>query len=144
MTNLTDYLANLNTAENQWSLWVNPKNIEQYRIGQNCFDNGGLNDGFVLIDSLSNLSCGFQLTPEAIEALLESGRIEDKSRKVLVNKKAILAAYCEGSLHEDFQEFLENESEDIKAVWARNEAELKVEEIKDYFAPGGEWEQEQN
>jgi hypothetical protein len=139
---LAQYLASLNSSETQWSVYVDPANLDNYRVGQDCFENGGINDGFVGIGSLESLSFGFQSTADAIESLLESGRIHYKGREVRVRSKAILDAYRDGDLDSGFQEFLEAECEEIKQVWAVDAADLKVEEIKEFFAPGGEHDQQ--
>lgn len=59
MKNLISYLSELNTSDNSWGLYVNPQNIDNYRIGQICFENGGLLDEYVFVDTLDNLSFGF-------------------------------------------------------------------------------------
>lgn len=142
---LAAYLKNLNSAETQWSLYVNPQNIDEYRVGQNCFENGGLSDGWVCVGNLESLSYGFQSTTEAIAQYLEDNKdeIEFNGRKVRVNRDGIMSAYSDGLLADEFQEFLETEAESIKEIWAENEAWEKVEELREYFLPGGEWQQEQ-
>ena len=57
---LESYLAELNSADETWGVWVDPENPDNYRIGQRCFENGGIKDEFVFIGSLQKLSFGFQ------------------------------------------------------------------------------------
>jgi hypothetical protein len=131
MTTLIDYLANLNTADNGWSLFVNPENIEEYRIGQDCFENGGLDDEWVKVGSLDNLSFGFQNNLEPVECYLrDCGETLDyKGKKVNFNRKGLLEAYSSGCLDSDFQQFLESEADDIATQWSIDEASLWVIDV---------------
>ena len=124
MTTLIDYLTCLNTSDSQWGLWVNPENVDEYRIGQFIFDNGGLDDGWVCVGRLDNLSFGFQHTSGAIKEYLDDNDCEltYKGRTVKVNRDGILEAYSSGNLDQEFQEFLESEAESIMGVWAEEEA----------------------
>lgn len=130
MSSLASYLQTLNSAESQWGVWVNPSNpTEEYRIGQYCFENGGLDDGWVCIGSLDNLSFGFQSTSDAIKEYLEDNEIsgfEYDGKTIRYNVAALVDAYRSGTLDEAFQEFLESEVESIKAVWAEVEADFFV------------------
>jgi hypothetical protein len=138
MTLLRDYLANLNSAESNWGIWVDPDNLDDYRIGQKIFENGGLLDEKVYIGNLEELSCGNQSQLEAIENFLSNrerylhGIAEFKygERLVRCNTKAVLTAWSEDRLDSDFREFLESEAAEIEAEWAKNEAELKIEELQ--------------
>ena len=55
---LTEYLSTLDTCDNSWGLYVNPDNTDDYRIGQNTFENGGLLDGKVKVANLDDVSFG--------------------------------------------------------------------------------------
>jgi hypothetical protein len=127
MSSLASYLQSLNSAESQWGIWVNPENpTEEHRIGQYCFENGGLDDGWVCIGSLDNLSFGFQSTADAIEEYLESHEdtgIEFNGGLLRYNTKGMVAAWSSGYLDDDFQAFLESEAATIEAEWAECEAE---------------------
>lgn len=145
MASLQNYLKQLNSAETQWGIWVNPENFEEeYRIGQYCFENGGLNDGWVCIGNLEQLSFGFQSTYDAIKQWLENndGEFEYNGRTVRVDVDAIAEAYGNGNLDEDFNAFLEGEAESIKEEWAKEESEGKISELHEFFAPGGEYEEQ--
>jgi len=60
MERLVKYLANLNTCDSNWGLYVNPDDLDDFRIGQRCFENGGLLDEKVYVGSLESLSFGHQ------------------------------------------------------------------------------------
>lgn len=128
MSKLLDYLKGLNSAESQWGIWVNPENPQdEYRVGQYCFENGGVKDDWIHIGSLDDLSYGFQSMSEAIESYLSNlDCVQFKGRKVRVNKKAIVEAWSNGSLDDEFREFLESEAEAVKEVWADCEASAFV------------------
>jgi len=121
---LQKYLSNLNSADSQWGIWINPDNIDDYRIGQFCFDNGGVLDSKICVGSLDKLSFGFQSHCDAIEQYLKENQyLYYKGKKVKVNKEAILDIYREGTFDTDFTEFLEGEAQDIMKIWAECEAE---------------------
>ena len=71
---LAEYLACLNSSENQWGIWVNPCNLDDYRIGQFIFENGGMRDGKVCIGSLDSLSYGCQSESNALKSFFEINR----------------------------------------------------------------------
>lgn len=122
---LVEYLATLNSAESQWGVWVNPENVDEYRVGQFIFDNGGIDDGWICAGRLDNLSFGFQSQRDAIEQYLKesNGLIQYGDRRVKVNIPAIVEAWSNGYLDADFQEFLEERAESIEQIWAVEEAE---------------------
>lgn len=128
MTTLIDYLANLNTVNNGYSLYVNPDDIDDYRIGQDCFENGGPLDEFVNVGRLDKLSFGLQNFSDAIENYLDNcgGKLKYKNKVVEFSKKGIVKAYSSGCLHHEFSAFLESKAEDTCKEWSCNEAELWV------------------
>lgn len=136
MKPLIDFLSELNTNDNTWGLYVDPENIDNYRIGQMCFDNGGLVDDYVFIGDLSSLSFGYQSTYECLESYLDSlttknkekAELSYKGKKVLVNKEAIINLYFEAKLDEDFQNFLEKEINFIYEMWSLWETEIFIYE----------------
>lgn len=142
MTKLVEYLASLNTSENQWSLYVNPENVDDYRIGQDCFENGGLLDNKIQVASLDRVSFGFQSTREAIGSfLVDSGdAITYKNKTVKLNKDGILEAYSNGYLGSEFTEFLETQAEAIEKSWSVDEAEFWVyDTLPTILAERAEW-----
>lgn len=134
---LVEYLSRLSSAETSWGIWVNPKNLDDFRIGQIIFPGGGKEDGKVFIGTLESLSPCVSFM-EALEHVLEQ-RIVYKNKIVKVNKKAVIESY--DRLDEEFRNFLEEEAQFIMEIWATNLAEAKVEELEEFFSPGGEWEQ---
>ena len=129
MSTLVNYLKNLNSQETQWGVWVNPENTDEYRVGQFCFENGGLLDDWICIGSLDKLSFGFQSQSDAIKALLTNHKtrykagIEYKGREVRVNLDAIMDAWSNGNLNSEFGSFLEKRAKEIELQWAELEAE---------------------
>jgi hypothetical protein len=123
---LQEYLSNLNSADSQWGIWVDPDNINDYRIGQFQIETGGIldGDGKICIGSLDKLSFGFQSQHDAIKQYLEENQLLIyKGKKVKVNKKEILQAWSDGNLDADFAKFLEQNSLNIMQVWSECEAE---------------------
>jgi hypothetical protein len=122
---LVKYLANLNSADSQWGVWVNPENTDEYRIGQFQFENGGILDNWICIGSLDRLSFGYQSQSDAIAQYLqdENSRIKYKDRYISVSIKGIVEAYSNGNLDDKFQAFLEEEACVIQKFWSEMEAE---------------------
>lgn len=122
---LVDYLKSLNSAETQWGIWVNPENIDDYRIGQFQFENGGILDDWICIGSLDKLSFGFQSTSEAIAQFIKDNKelLNYKDRPVKVNLKGIIEAYGSGYLDDDFRAYLEEKAEEVERIWSEMEAE---------------------
>ena len=127
---LVQYLSQLNTSDTSWGLYINPEDVTQYRIGQLCFDNGGLLDDYIFIDNLSNLSFGFQSEREALESILTTDKttLIYNKKKVVVKKDTILELYFEGKLDKDFYEFLKNQVEEIMSIWSIWDADFYVNE----------------
>jgi len=127
---LQEYLSNLNSADSQWGIWVNPDNINDYRIGQFQFETGGIldGDGKICIGSLDKLSFGFQSQHDAIKQYLEENQLlAYEGKKVKVNQKEILQSWSDGNLDPEFSSFLEKKSQDIMQTWAEYEAEEFVD-----------------
>ena len=127
---LQEKLSNLNSADSQWGIWVNPDDYDDYRVGQFCFENGGVLDNKICIGSLDKLSFGFQSHHDAIKMWLgENHLLAYKGRKVKVNQAGILHAWSDGYLDQDFSEFLEDEVKSIMEIWSQCEAEEFVNQI---------------
>jgi len=127
--NLTQYLAELNAADPQWGIWVNPENPEEeYRVGQ-VFENGGVLDDYVFIGSLDDLSFGFQSVDEILNFIFrEEGFKNLNERKGNVSLDGIKEAYSEGRLDPEFQSDLEDKIESIWNVWSQEEASYFVDQ----------------
>lgn len=130
---LVDYLAQLNTFDSSWGLYVNPANVDDYRIGQRIFENGGLLDDKVFADTLDNVSFADQSYSVAISCYIArcNNEIEYKGRKVKVNTEGILNAYHLYLLDKEFEDFLMCKAEEIHAEWAREDAERYVEQLRE-------------
>lgn len=122
---LVEFLKNLDSAESHRGIWVNRENIDQYRIGEFSFENGGVLDHWICIGSLDKLSFGFQSWADAIAQYLEDENsfIKYKDKLVRVNIGGILDAYSNGLLDEDFREFLEEKAEEVQVIWSQMKAE---------------------
>jgi hypothetical protein len=121
---LVDYLKNLNSSETQWGVWVNPSNVDEYRVGQFCFENGGILDDWVCIGTLDKLSFGLQSQSEAIASWLkENEEFVYKNKKVRINASGLLKAWNLDILDSEFREFLEEKGEEIESEWTESEAE---------------------
>lgn len=122
---LVDYLASLNSAESQWGIWVNPENPEEeYRIGQNCFDNGGIVDDWIKIGDLDDLSFGSQSTEEAFQ---EAATLA-MPNGTKFNKEALYSAFCENRLPPKLQKNIQESIDSIHEEWSKIEAEFFVAE----------------
>ena len=133
MRNLVKYLSELNTSDSSWGLWVDLNNLDSYRIGQVCFENGGLIDGFVFVSTLDRVSFGFQSTYEILETCLSSnnglGEFIYKGKKSKCDVEAIFNSYLENKLDKNFYAFLEDKVNYIASIWAIWEAETFVDEV---------------
>lgn len=142
---LTQYLAQLDSVESQWGIWVNPQNLEEYRIGQFLFENGGVIDNFVSIGSMESFTeekynyCGsfYDYVHKH-----HSSNILFNGKQVRFNSKSMADAISSGLVDKDFEEALYEEYNKMCQDWSEEWASSKVEELETYFAPGGEWEQE--
>lgn len=128
-----NFLQQLNSAESQWGIWVNPENpTEEFRTGQFCFENGGIRDGWVCIGSLDKLSFGFQSNQDAFASWVSEGRSDSlssdiesityRNKRVDINPEALYEAWCNGDLDSEFAEFISKEVEEIKEIWSENQA----------------------
>jgi hypothetical protein len=145
MTTLKEYLATLNSSETQWGIWVNPKDLNDYRIGKKHLKNGGYDDDKVFIGNLESLSFGFQSVGEALEILLFSGITYSgvTFTKDNCDIEGFKKAYLSGNeFLKDFQLHVEGLVDELHQEWAEGEADIKIMELEDYFAPDGEYWQE--
>lgn len=131
MNELVDYLAGLNTAENQWSLYVNPFDVDDYRIGQDIFDNGGVLDNKIRVAGLDRVSFGSQSRQEALKQVLKIECFEYNGKRLKVNAKGILAASFDGKLDPNFEAYLDIRADAIMACWSEQDAEFWVDELKE-------------
>lgn len=50
------FLANLNTADKGWGLWINKQNPQENHVGQYAFENDYLSKNFIHVGSLEELA----------------------------------------------------------------------------------------
>jgi hypothetical protein len=122
---LLKYLTELSTTNNNWSLFVDPNNINEYKITQTEY---GI-EGYINVGTLDKLSFGNQNVLDAIKYYLNDNKkngIIYNEKRVKYNPDAILQACFDDNLDADFSDFLNNEAEDIMDIWAKNEAEFWI------------------
>lgn len=121
--NLLTYLQQLNSAENQTGVWVDPENIDRFRIGDLQFENGGMLDNWVFVGTLEQLSFGSQsyrdAFKEAATAAMEGHRY---------NEEALFEAWSKGELAPQLQRSISAAIEEIHAEWSAYAANEFVEE----------------
>lgn len=138
MSALSRYIQSLNTTETQWGIYVNPHNpLEEYRIGQFCFENGGVSDNWVCIGSLESLSYSLQSEGDQIDDILRYQSY--KGRKTKFDADGIKEAYFENRLDPEFDQWLRDQVEEGCRLNAEYEANAKCEELEEYFAPDGDY-----
>jgi len=142
MQTLINYLATLNSNETQWGIWVNPENLDEFRIGQKIHQNGGVLDNYEYIGDCESLSYGFQSRQDAVKEVLENNPILlYQGKKVLFNKTALYEAYTNDALDADFENFLNAEAEKYEQQWALEKSQGKVYQLHDYFT-GEEYQED--
>lgn len=129
---LIEYLSELNSADSQQGIWVDPANTDDYIIRPIMFGYNRQSYGDrVLIGSLDKLSFGFQSRFDAIKQYLNDNeirhdiaRINKDGLSVMVSISGIMDNL--DNLDEDFRAFLDQEAEAIEKGWSEDEAELFV------------------
>lgn len=79
--NVEAFLAQLNTADKEWGLWVNRDNSSEYHVGHYAFENDRMPKSFVHVGSLDYLA---HLRQQYIKAHWS----EQTSKEVLSNEWA--------------------------------------------------------
>lgn len=136
--NLLEYVKNLNSCEDTQGIWVNPENIDDFRIGQLQFENGGILDNFFFVGTLNNCSFGYQSIREGILTLVcgdsdskhEYGFYHYKGKQVKIHVESLIEAYFEESLDLDFYQALNSDISYILDTWADEEASLFIENLQ--------------
>ena len=132
MSKLFDYLIGLNSGETMWEIWINPKNPEEeFRIGNNTLENGGIIDNWRKIGNLESLSFGYQSEENALKIVLGEG-IEFKGYFLnldRVNFECFFDAYLKEKLDPELQQQLENQVANICQTWAEEEASIFIAEM---------------
>lgn len=135
---LQEYLSQLDSAKSEWGIWVDPKNPDNYRIGQFLHENGGLLDGWVGIGSLESLSYGNYCESEVLDYILSTHKGSEKSeytefifdgKVIKCHRESMKKAYFEDLLALQLAEYLRKEIEIISQVWAVEEASVFVSDL---------------
>lgn len=130
MKTLRDLLANLNTCENNWSLHINPDDIDDYTISQYEIKNK------INVGKLSDLSCYDSDLSEAISQLLGMGAITYKGQKLECTPKEIydlVNAFWDGDLEPDLELLLEVKAQALCDQWSYEKADIMIVDIIDYM-----------
>lgn len=143
---LIAYLKQLNTSDTSWGLWVNPKNLDEFRRGQVRFENGGILDDWKYVGKLESLSFGHQSEQDALKQTLswgiEVGSLSLSLEERLVNIKGdykgkkevdfddFATLYFDGDLDPNLQTGLKTEVSDLCSDWAECESRGFVDELE--------------
>jgi hypothetical protein len=117
MTTLLQYLETLNSSETSWGIWVNPHNVDDFRVGQFCFENGGILDDKICIGNLESLSFGDQSDWCAFNEVIGDIMAPHK-----YNPEGLREAFFDGKIHETLAAQIENEVQAYNAINAYEEA----------------------
>lgn len=128
---LKEYLEQLNSAETQWGIWVDPQDPKNnWRVGQFQFDNGGVMDNKVCIGSLDRLSFGFQSEGDLVREIFTEGFTFNGYTLIdgeNADAEGILEAYYTNRLDDEFQQELEAQINDLWEEESRIQAEYFVD-----------------
>ena len=141
---LTQYLSQLNSSDNQWGIWADPDDLEDYRIGQICFENGGMKDEKKFIGTLDNFSsrrmeyCGsfydFVKHYCSINDSEKNAVIEFQGRKVKFNRQSMAESVANDSVDMRFYSALYAEYEKTCEFFSAEWAGMEVENILNQLA----------
>lgn len=133
MQKLIDYLADLNSAESQLGIWVNPNNLDDFRVGQFCYENGGVLDDKVCIGGLNDLSFGFYYESDILKDLIKYSGLKFKEKEIkeyFENLDNFVEDYLENNLDNDLYEFLNELIVEEAEYSSLENARLFVEDLK--------------
>jgi hypothetical protein len=118
MKTLLQYLETLNSSETSWGLWVDPHNIDDFRVGQFIYENGGmLDDKKICIGNLESLSFGAQSDWCAFNEVVGDIMAPHK-----YNPEGLREAFFDGRVHKTLAAQIENAIEAYNDVQAYEEA----------------------
>lgn len=134
---LQEYIRDLDSFSTTCGLWVNPQNVDDYRLGETMFKNGGLLDGKVFIGTLGNLSLPRLGQLEALRELLEyycpnrGDYMYIADKKVRMNRISVAELYEDDMLDETFKACLDEYIE----AWISDDLDFKAQEYLDLELP---------
>ncbi|WP_324282642.1 hypothetical protein VKI22_03580 [Cyanobacterium aponinum UTEX 3221] len=133
MQKLIKYLASLNSTESQVGIWVNPNNLDDFRIGRFCYENGGVLDEKFCIGHLSDLSFGFYYESDILKDLIQTKTLNFKGKELteyFEDLDTFINDYLENNLDTDLYEFLKNLIVTEGEYCSLENARLFVEDLK--------------
>lgn len=131
---LEQFLTELDSPRDDWFVYVDPADINDWRMGYCKFHYGER----IPIGPLSKISFAKQSDEEALLSVLHQkvnrkiGWVEYKGRTVLLNVNKVLDLYKAGKLHHEFESFLRHQITTTKTQWARQGASAFVNDVLPY------------
>jgi hypothetical protein len=136
---LKDFLVSLNSSDTHQGVWVNLRDLDNWRVGPLSQDEGWL----CYLGSLEELSFGRQSREEAfyswvsdgwisdtIDDLPSQSRVEVGGRRIHINPARIWKAYNEGRLSPNFHRQLDELIQNITSEWAELEVDKFLEQLQ--------------
>jgi hypothetical protein len=127
---LIEYIVTLDTDVNTLSLYVDPDNVDDYAIGQDYHENGGVDDRMVRADTLSEASFGYQYQRKIFRKYIHS---MSESLPPLPETTLLLNPNESDdrlNVDKEFKEFFNSRIESILNEWALNRATKYVGQLK--------------
>jgi hypothetical protein len=134
--NLVQFLSKLNSCDRYTGIWVNPSNLDEYRVGMFELKNGGLDDDWICIGSLERLNFREQSVAELMREVLQKngwslqkpdvGSFFHRGKPIRVSISATTEAFVNRKLDKDFYETLHEEVVKLKEEWSELDAEQFV------------------
>lgn len=129
---LKEYLIQLDSADSNWELYVDPNDWDNFEISTVPIE------GMVKLGNLSQLSFGYQSYEEALWDFLYSHKIGEfasfyypgNGRTIRVKIEEFIEAYVSDELDPKLRSFLDSEIEKIHQQWSINEVELFLEDLQ--------------
>jgi hypothetical protein len=129
MTTLIQFLETLNSSDTSCGVWVNPENVDDFRVGQFIFENGGIKDNWVCIGSLNSLSFGYQYEVDAFNEIIHTVMAPHK-----FNFEGLRAAFFNGEVHETLETQIQEAIDAYNAVQAHEAASHFINELPEIIA----------
>lgn len=131
---LTQFLSELDSPREDWYLYIDPNDIDDWRMGYYKFHYGER----IPIGPLSRISFGRQDHHEALLAVLHhqanrpTGWLDYKGNTVVVNVAKIVELYGKGKLDYEFESTLQELVKQTMKDWSLRGAQTFVSEVLPY------------
>ena len=125
---LIEYLVKLDTDDNTLSLYVDPDNLDDYAIGQDYLENGGVDDRMVRADTLCQASFGYKYQRKLFHKYLH--RMSESLPPLPEETLLMSVAERDYKLDEEFKQFFNSRIESILHEWALNRVTKYVGQLK--------------